>query len=88
MVLATGMGICGGELDVAKRAYQGKDSTSDPHADEPLNAAGVLRHELRCAENSNAYNQADDKRHGIEGREIWPRGHAVCLLNGLGTGSF
>jgi hypothetical protein len=88
MVLATGVRIRGGELGVAERAYEGKDSTSDPHSDETFHAAGVLGHELRCAENSNAYDQADDECHGIEGREIWPRGHAVRLLNEPGTGRF
>jgi hypothetical protein len=80
MVLATGVRIRGGELGVAERAYEGKEATSDPHTDKTLHAAGVLCHELRCAENSNAYYQADDECHGIEGREIWPRGHAVRLL--------
>jgi hypothetical protein len=80
MVLATGVRIRSGEFGVTKRAYEGKDSPGDPDPDESLDTAGVLGYELRGAENSDAYYQADDESHGVEGGEIWPRGHAVRLL--------
>jgi hypothetical protein len=84
VVLTTGVRIRGGELGVTESAYEGKDSTGDPDPDETLDAAGVLCDELWCAEDSDTDNQADNESHGIESREIWPRGHAVRLLR-LGT---
>jgi hypothetical protein len=84
MVLTTGVGIRGGELGVTEGAYKGKNSAGNPDSDETLNADCVLCYELRCAEDSDADHQPDNESHGIEGREIWPRGHAVRLLR-LGT---
>jgi hypothetical protein len=80
MVLTARVRIRGGELGVTESAYEGKNSAGNPHGDESLNAAGVLCHQLRCAEDSNTDHQADNQSHGIEGREIGPRGHAVRLL--------